>query len=260
MPRRCRAPAASDAARAIMTTDTVPKEAVATRRARRPSAAWPRARRCCRRRWRRCSRSSRPTPRSIAPRCSARWHAPSRETFDCLDVDGAAPPTTPCSCSRTVAPAQRRPHALHRRAHRGVRRRSPNRWRATPKVRRSSCASRVVGARTDADARLAARGVANSQLVQCSLNGDDPYWGRILSELGASGALPRSRAGRHLVQRRRRVPRRHRVRPRRAPRSARAMAAPDIEIRCDLRLAHGEATMLTTDLSHAYIDENRRTS
>jgi glutamate N-acetyltransferase/amino-acid N-acetyltransferase len=38
------------------------------------------------------------------------------------------------------------------------------------------------------------------------------------------------------------------------------MAATDIEIRCDLRLGHGEATMLTTDLSHAYIDENRRTS
>ena len=36
---------------------------------------------------------------------------------------------------------------------------------------------------------MAARGVANSQLVQCSLNGADPYWGRILSELGASGAL-----------------------------------------------------------------------
>jgi N-acetylglutamate synthase/N-acetylornithine aminotransferase len=38
------------------------------------------------------------------------------------------------------------------------------------------------------------------------------------------------------------------------------MAARDIEIRCDLHLAHGAATVLTTDLSHAYIDENRRTS
>jgi N-acetylglutamate synthase/N-acetylornithine aminotransferase len=34
----------------------------------------------------------------------------------------------------------------------------------------------------------------------------------------------------------------------------------DIDITCDLRLAHGAATILTTDLSHAYIDENRRTS
>ena len=50
-------------------------------------------------------------------------------------------------------------------------------------------AHRGRGARTDADARLAARAVANSQLVQCSLNGGDPYWGRVLSELGASGAF-----------------------------------------------------------------------
>ena len=48
---------------------------------------------------------------------------------------------------------------------------------------------RVVGARTEADARIAARAVANSQLVQCSLNGGDAYWGRVLSELGASGAF-----------------------------------------------------------------------
>ncbi len=46
----------------------------------------------------------------------------------------------------------------------------------------------VRGARSEAEARTAARAVARSQLVQCSLYGNDPYWGRILSELGASGA------------------------------------------------------------------------
>ena len=117
----------------------------------------------------------------------------------------------------------------------------------------------VRGAWSDGQARTAARAVASSQLVQCSLNGGDPYWGRILSELGASGAY---------------------VDPERVDISyggitvcrdgvacvhdtaglARVMAGPDIEITCDLRLAHGEATVLTTDLSHAYIDENRRTS
>ena len=38
------------------------------------------------------------------------------------------------------------------------------------------------------------------------------------------------------------------------------MAAREIDLRCDLNVAHGEAAILTTDLSHAYIDENRRTS
>ena len=46
----------------------------------------------------------------------------------------------------------------------------------------------VRGARTRDEARRAARAVAESQLVQCSLNGGDPYWGRVLSELGVSGA------------------------------------------------------------------------
>jgi glutamate N-acetyltransferase/amino-acid N-acetyltransferase len=117
----------------------------------------------------------------------------------------------------------------------------------------------VVGARTHADAVRAARGVAGSQLVQCSLNGEDPYWGRVLSELGASGAhidpervdisyggVTVCRDGiacDHDAEALRKV-----------------MAAHDIEIRCDLRLGAAEARILTTDLSHAYIDENRKTS
>ena len=38
------------------------------------------------------------------------------------------------------------------------------------------------------------------------------------------------------------------------------MAETDIEVVCELAAGHGEATMLFTDLSHAYIDENRGTS
>jgi glutamate N-acetyltransferase/amino-acid N-acetyltransferase len=117
----------------------------------------------------------------------------------------------------------------------------------------------VTGARTTADARIAARAVANSQLVQCSLNGGDAYWGRVLSELGASGAFIDPEAvtisysgvtvcrdgigcdhdGAAL---------------------AAAMGAPDITVRCELQQGPGVAEVLTTDLSHAYIDENRRTS
>ncbi len=41
---------------------------------------------------------------------------------------------------------------------------------------------------------------------------------------------------------------------------AQAMAGRDIEITCDLRLGLGEATVTTVDLTHAYIDENMRTS
>jgi glutamate N-acetyltransferase/amino-acid N-acetyltransferase len=118
---------------------------------------------------------------------------------------------------------------------------------------------RVVGARSGSDARLAARAVANSQLVQCSLNGGDPYWGRVLSELGASGAhldperVDISYGG--VVVCREGIACAHDEAA-----LARVMTGRDIEIRCDLHQGHGQATVMTTDLSHAYIDENRRTS
>jgi len=117
----------------------------------------------------------------------------------------------------------------------------------------------VRGAWSDTQARVAARAVANSQLVQCSLNGGDAYWGRVLSELGASGAhLDPERVDisyNGVTVCRDGIGCAHD-----AAALAGVMAGRDIEIQCDLRLAHGRATVLTTDLSHAYIDENRRTS
>ena len=118
---------------------------------------------------------------------------------------------------------------------------------------------RVVGARNAAEARIAARAVANSRLVQCSLNGNDPYWGRVLSELGASGAYLDPEAV-DISYNGVTVCRDGVACPHDEPALARVLAGRDIEIHCDLRLAHGEATVITTDLSHAYIDENRRTS
>ena len=46
---------------------------------------------------------------------------------------------------------------------------------------------RVRGAQSDEAAHTAARKVADSMLVQCSLFGEDPYWGRVVSELGSAG-------------------------------------------------------------------------
>ena len=122
----------------------------------------------------------------------------------------------------------------HRRADRGVRlaRRADGarrRRRDEVRARRASSAPAPTPTRASRPGRS-----PNSQLVQCSLNGDDPYWGRVLSELGASGALHRSRARRHLLQRRHRVPRRHRVRARRGRARRARWPARDIEILCDL--------------------------
>ena len=116
-----------------------------------------------------------------------------------------------------------------------------------------------MGTRNTAEARIAARAVADSQLVQCSLNGNDPYWGRVLSELGASGAYLDPEAV-DISYNGVTVCRDGIATAHDETALAGALAQTDIEILCDLRQAHGEATVLTTDLSHAYIDENRRTS
>ena len=119
----------------------------------------------------------------------------------------------------------------------------------------------VVGAASYEDARRAARQVAGSQLVQCSFNGEDPYWGRILSELGASGAqfdpeqVTISYDG--IVVCHDGVEARN---PAVADALGAVMAAGEIEVVCDLHAGDGSARMLFTDLSHAYIDENRTTS
>jgi glutamate N-acetyltransferase/amino-acid N-acetyltransferase len=117
----------------------------------------------------------------------------------------------------------------------------------------------VRGARSVDEARRAARSVASSQLVQCSLNGEDPYWGRVLSELGVSGAgfdpeqveiayngIVACRSGIAATAD--------------ASGLAATMKQPEIHIECDLHAGPDQASMIFTDLSHAYIDENRGTS
>ena len=118
---------------------------------------------------------------------------------------------------------------------------------------------RVDGARTAEDAHRAARCVAGSQLVQCSFNGEDPYWGRILSELGASGAMFDPEAV--TISYNGTVACRQGIDAgTEAATLAAIMAERDIDVVCDLAAGHATATMLFTDLSHAYIDENRGTS
>jgi glutamate N-acetyltransferase/amino-acid N-acetyltransferase len=117
----------------------------------------------------------------------------------------------------------------------------------------------VRGARNDDEARLAARQVASSQLVQCSLYGKDPYWGRVISELGVSGARfdPEqvTIAYDGFVVCERGVAAAHD-----AAAVAAVMERRELSITCDLHHGHGEATMLFTDLTHAYVDENMGTS
>jgi glutamate N-acetyltransferase/amino-acid N-acetyltransferase len=118
---------------------------------------------------------------------------------------------------------------------------------------------RVTGAASADDARRAARRVAESQLVQCSLHGADPYWGRIVSELGSSGvAFDPDRvsvAYGGVVVCSQGVAAAHDEVKVRSHLEGRM-----VEITADLGLGDGHAAFLTTDLSPGYIAENMRTS
>jgi glutamate N-acetyltransferase/amino-acid N-acetyltransferase len=110
----------------------------------------------------------------------------------------------------------------------------------------------VVGARTDADAEVAARAVAEAQLVRCALHGADPNWGRIVAELGVCGALvdgdriaiavggvPLVADGVAVAGR--------------AAAAAEQAAAAEVHVRVDLGLGTGSATIWGSDLSAAYV-------
>ena len=118
---------------------------------------------------------------------------------------------------------------------------------------------RVEGAASDDDARRAARKVAESQLVKCSLFGADPYWGRVLSELGSAGVtfdpdlvsvayggVTVCLAGVAVDHDRAAV--------------AAHLQGRHVEVTADLGLGPGQATILTNDLTPDYIAENMRTS
>ena len=114
----------------------------------------------------------------------------------------------------------------------------------------------VTGAKTDADARLVAMATANSPLVKTAIAGEDPNWGRIVMAVGKSGAAAdRDRLtikfGDVLVAENGWV----------APSyteeaGAALMKEQDITINIDLGLGKGTSTVWTCDLTHQYITIN----
>jgi glutamate N-acetyltransferase/amino-acid N-acetyltransferase len=95
--------------------------------------------------------------------------------------------------------------------------------------------------------------------VKCSLNGADPYWGRLVSEAGSSGAafeLDRVRVCYGGIE----VCRDGVGVPHDAEAVRAHMAGRVVSVLVDLGLGVHRAAMLTSDLSEGYIVENRGTS
>ncbi|MFK0246110.1 bifunctional glutamate N-acetyltransferase/amino-acid acetyltransferase ArgJ [Amycolatopsis azurea] len=110
----------------------------------------------------------------------------------------------------------------------------------------------VTGAASEADAIAVGRTIAEDNLVKTALFGSDPNWGRIAMALGRVPAEidPEKVAiainGVTLFAKGTPA----------ADRSEADLSGRDIEIVVDLGLGEGKSTIYTTDLSHAYVEEN----
>jgi glutamate N-acetyltransferase / amino-acid N-acetyltransferase len=110
----------------------------------------------------------------------------------------------------------------------------------------------VTGAADEADALTAARVVARDSLVKTALFGSDPNWGRVLAAVGMAPVTL--------------DPDRITVSFNGSPVCVDGVGAPgardvdlsgmDIEVTIDLGVGAASAAIRTTDLSHAYVEEN----
>ena len=115
----------------------------------------------------------------------------------------------------------------------------------------------VKGARSEADAHRIARAIANSQLVKCAWAGSDPNWGRILDAAGYAGApfdpdkveiaydgLLAARNGMGCQD------------AKGEARLRKIAARKEFSVTVDLHGGKGEARLLTTDLTEDYVRLN----
>lgn len=117
----------------------------------------------------------------------------------------------------------------------------------------------VRAARDVREAAMAARAVAENRLVQASLHGADPYWGRVVAALGVAGVAMDPEVVRvaygGIVVCERGVALAHDERA-----VAAHMAGRRVLLEVDLGVGEGRAEVLTTDLSARYVELNASTS
>jgi glutamate N-acetyltransferase/amino-acid N-acetyltransferase len=114
---------------------------------------------------------------------------------------------------------------------------------------------RVEGAASREAAERVARTIAESPLVKTALHGGDPNWGRILAAAGRSGVeFDADRVDVFIGDIH--VAERGAARPYDEGEAARAMKADPVILRVRLNQGDWAVSMLTSDLSHGYIDIN----
>ena len=174
------------------------------------------------------------------------------ETFDRLDIDGACSTNDTVllmasGASSTVPDVDEFAATVHQVCHQLVRSLQADAEGVTKEI-----AITVRGAANNAEALAAARAVARDNLVKTAFFGSDPNWGRIAAATGASPATVHPETldvqinGVLLCQGGAVA----------ADRSKADLSGREVTVEIDLHLGDGQATVLTTDLSHGYVEEN----
>jgi glutamate N-acetyltransferase/amino-acid N-acetyltransferase len=117
----------------------------------------------------------------------------------------------------------------------------------------------VTGAASDAEARRAAKSIAENNLVKCSWYGGDPYWGRLMAAAGSAGVeldVARSRVAYGGIV----VAKGGSGVDHDGQALAEHMMTDEVAIEVHLGAGKGSATMIGIDLGPGYIRENSRTS
>jgi glutamate N-acetyltransferase/amino-acid N-acetyltransferase len=114
----------------------------------------------------------------------------------------------------------------------------------------------IEGAEDDAAARTIAKSVANSPLVKTAIAGEDPNWGRLVMAVGKAGEAAERDALQIWIGDQH-VAHKGAVHPRYSePEAAAHMKGDHVDIRIDVGVGTGTATVWTCDLTHRYIDIN----
>jgi glutamate N-acetyltransferase / amino-acid N-acetyltransferase len=182
----------------------------------------------------------------------AALRAAVRVSFDRLDIDGSMSTNDTVLLLASGAAATQPEPAAFTAALTAVCRDLAEQMQADAEGVTKRITVRVTGAADEDDAVTVARSVARDSLVKTALFGSDPNWGRVAAAAGYADAQL--------------DPQRLDVTINGAPlcrggvaagdRGAADLTGKDVLVEVELGLGDGTAEILTTDLSHAYVEEN----
>jgi glutamate N-acetyltransferase/amino-acid N-acetyltransferase len=182
----------------------------------------------------------------------AALRAAVRVSFDRLDIDGSMSTNDTVLLLASGASGAEPEPAAFTAALTGVCRGLAEQMQADAEGVTKRIRVRVTGAADEDDAVTVARSVARDSLVKTALFGSDPNWGRVAAAAGyAEAQLDPERLdvtinGALLC----------RGGAAAGDRSAADLTGKDVLVEVELGLGDGTAEILTTDLSHAYVEEN----